>query len=92
MQYLRWLINIPGTDKQSFGFGGTGKKSHDRQFDDYGPVFTKDDVITCLMDLDEGAIAYWLVPQQRTMLCQAIMHDAARTVCLLVSHTHWPPG
>ncbi|XP_013401969.1 ATP-dependent RNA helicase DDX1-like, partial [Lingula anatina] len=27
-----------GTDNQSFGFGGTGKKSHGRQFDNYGEV------------------------------------------------------
>ena len=25
-----------GTDRQSFGFGGTGKKSHNRAFDTYG--------------------------------------------------------
>jgi len=25
-----------GTDQQGFGFGGTGKKSHARQFDDFG--------------------------------------------------------
>ncbi len=28
-----------GTDKQSFGYGGTGKKSHARQFDDYGQAY-----------------------------------------------------
>lgn len=27
-----------GTDKQGFGFGGTGKKSFGRQFDTYGEV------------------------------------------------------
>ena len=25
-----------GTDRHSFGYGGTGKKSHDRKFEDYG--------------------------------------------------------
>ncbi|KAI8759448.1 ATP-dependent RNA helicase DDX1, partial [Biomphalaria glabrata] len=25
-----------GTDKFGFGFGGTGKKSFDKKFDDYG--------------------------------------------------------
>ena len=29
---------FPGTDKQGFGFGGTGKKSFGRQFDSYGEV------------------------------------------------------
>ncbi len=27
-----------GTDKEGFGFGGTGKMSHGRQFDSYGEV------------------------------------------------------
>lgn len=27
-----------GTDKFGFGFGGTGKKSFNKQFDDYGEV------------------------------------------------------
>lgn len=27
-----------GTDRHSFGFGGTGKKSHNRSFDSYGEV------------------------------------------------------
>lgn len=27
-----------GTDKFGFGFGGTGKKSHNKQFDSYGEV------------------------------------------------------
>ena len=27
-----------GTDNQSYGFGGTGKKSFNRQFDSYGEV------------------------------------------------------
>jgi ATP-dependent RNA helicase DDX1 len=28
-----------GTDKQSFGYGGTAKKSHARQFDSYGETY-----------------------------------------------------
>jgi len=28
-----------GTDRQGFGFGGTGKKSFGRSFDDYGQTF-----------------------------------------------------
>ena len=30
-----------GTDKEGFGFGGTGKKSFGRQFDSYGEVIEK---------------------------------------------------
>jgi ATP-dependent RNA helicase DDX1 len=28
-----------GTDRMGFGFGGTGKKSNNKQFDTYGEVF-----------------------------------------------------
>lgn len=30
-----------GTDRHGFGFGGTGKKSHERKFEDYGRPFSK---------------------------------------------------
>ena len=43
-----------GTDKEGFGFGGTGKKSHGRQFDSYGEVC----MIVCMYDCmspDAGA-------------------------------------
>lgn len=41
-----------------FGFGGTGKKSNNRQFDDYGEAFGKNDVIACLIDVDNGEIKF----------------------------------
>lgn len=41
-----------GTDKLGFGFGGTGKKSNSKQFDNYGEAYGKDDVIGCYLDLD----------------------------------------
>jgi ATP-dependent RNA helicase DDX1 len=47
-----------GTDKNGFGFGGTGKKSNNRQFDDYGEPFTKGDVIGCYIDLDKEKIGF----------------------------------
>lgn len=47
-----------GTDKFSFGFGGTGKKSHARQFDDYGEAFGMHDVIGCLLDLVKNEIRF----------------------------------
>lgn len=47
-----------GTDRLSFGFGGTGKKSHNRQFDDYGEPFGKSDVITCVLDLDRSEVSF----------------------------------
>jgi len=47
-----------GTCRFGFGFGGTGKKSNNRQFDDYGGAFGKGDVIGCYLDLDNAEIAY----------------------------------
>ncbi|EFJ48542.1 hypothetical protein VOLCADRAFT_90875 [Volvox carteri f. nagariensis] len=43
-----------GTDRLGFGFGGTGKKSHQRQFDSYGEPFGKGDVIGCMLDCTGG--------------------------------------
>lgn len=40
-----------GTDKHTFGYGGTGKKSHAKQFSDYGEPFGKGDCIGCSVDL-----------------------------------------
>ncbi|XP_050296247.1 ATP-dependent RNA helicase Ddx1 [Anthonomus grandis grandis] len=47
-----------GTDRFGWGFGGTGKKSHNKQFTDYGEAFGKNDVITCLVDFDKGEIKF----------------------------------
>ncbi|XP_034949654.1 ATP-dependent RNA helicase Ddx1 [Chelonus insularis] len=47
-----------GTDKFGFGFGGTGKKSNCKQFDNYGESFGMHDVIGCLLDLDKGEIRF----------------------------------
>ena len=47
-----------GTCRFGFGFGGTGKKSNNKQFDTYGEPFGKSDVIGCLLDLDDLKIYY----------------------------------
>lgn len=47
-----------GTDRQSFGYGGTGKKSFAKQFDDYGEAFGIHDVIGCYLNLDNGVIGF----------------------------------
>ncbi len=47
-----------GTDANSFGFGGTGKKSHQRQFDSYGESFGLNDVLGCFLDLDSGTMSW----------------------------------
>uniref|UniRef100_A0AAQ5YT15 ATP-dependent RNA helicase n=1 Tax=Amphiprion ocellaris TaxID=80972 RepID=A0AAQ5YT15_AMPOC len=47
-----------GTDKYGFGFGGTGKKSNNKQFDSYGEEFTMHDTIGCYLDMDKGQIYF----------------------------------
>ncbi|XP_051501529.1 ATP-dependent RNA helicase DDX1 [Myxocyprinus asiaticus] len=47
-----------GTDKYGFGFGGTGKKSNNKQFDSYGEEFTMHDTIGCYLDLDKGHMSF----------------------------------
>ncbi|KAL3117863.1 hypothetical protein niasHT_006295 [Heterodera trifolii] len=47
-----------GTDDQGWGFGGTGKKSHAGQFEDYGQSFTLGDTIGCFLDLEMGKIHF----------------------------------
>ena len=47
-----------GKDKQSFGYGGTGKRSHAGEFADYGVRFGKGDVVGCCLDWEQGSISY----------------------------------
>jgi len=47
-----------GTCRFGFGFGGTGKKSNNKQFDSYGRAFGKEEVIGCYLDLDSLEIYY----------------------------------
>lgn len=47
-----------GCDKESFGYGGTGKKSTGKQFSDYGGPYGLNDVIGCFIDLDSGTMKY----------------------------------
>lgn len=47
-----------GTDRFGYGFGGTGKKSNAKQFNDYGEAFGMHDVIGCFLDLTKGEIKF----------------------------------
>eukprot|EP00026_Physarum_polycephalum_P004090 Phypoly_transcript_04107.p1 GENE.Phypoly_transcript_04107~~Phypoly_transcript_04107.p1 ORF type:complete len:722 (+),score=91.51 Phypoly_transcript_04107:71-2236(+) len=47
-----------GTDRLGFGFGGTGKKSNNKQFDTYGEPFGLNDKIGCYIDLDNFTIGF----------------------------------
>lgn len=47
-----------GTDRHSFGYGGTAKKSHARQFNTYGEEYKQGDVVGCLFDGDQGTLSF----------------------------------
>lgn len=47
-----------GTDKFSFGFGGTGRKSNNKQFDPYGEEFGMNDAIGCCLDLQQYEVRF----------------------------------
>ncbi|GMH45072.1 hypothetical protein BSKO_13029 [Bryopsis sp. KO-2023] len=47
-----------GTDNHSFGFGGTGKKSNNRQFESYGEPYAMGDVIGCILDIPGSTISF----------------------------------
>uniref|UniRef100_A0A6G1SJY3 ATP-dependent RNA helicase n=1 Tax=Aceria tosichella TaxID=561515 RepID=A0A6G1SJY3_9ACAR len=48
-----------GTDRDGWGYGGTAKKSNNKQFLDYGETFgEKWDSIGCLLNLESGDISF----------------------------------
>ncbi|RWS06321.1 ATP-dependent RNA helicase Ddx1-like protein [Dinothrombium tinctorium] len=82
-----------GTDKNGWGYGGTGKKSNSRNFENYGVTFgDRGDVIGNMLDLDNGLIswskngqdlgvAYQLHPQQ----CNQVFFPTVCTKNAMVS-------
>uniref|UniRef100_A0A3Q3WBQ3 B30.2/SPRY domain-containing protein n=1 Tax=Mola mola TaxID=94237 RepID=A0A3Q3WBQ3_MOLML len=55
---IGWSINHSSTqlgeEPFSFGYGGTGKKSENCKFADFGEKFRENDVIGCYIDFDSG--------------------------------------
>lgn len=47
-----------GDTSDGWGYGGTGKKSHNNNFSDYGGAFRVGDVIGCIVDCDQGTISF----------------------------------
>ncbi|CAM4535528.1 unnamed protein product [Leuciscus chuanchicus] len=43
-----------GEEPFSFGYGGTGKKSSNCKFEDYGEKFSENDIIGCYIDFESG--------------------------------------
>jgi ATP-dependent RNA helicase DDX1 len=58
--FLNASLDGLGTDASSWGYGGTGKKSHNKKFEDYGTKFGKGDVVTCMLNLETMGISYAL--------------------------------
>ncbi|XP_060768561.1 heterogeneous nuclear ribonucleoprotein U-like protein 1 [Neoarius graeffei] len=66
-----------GEEPLSYGYGGTGKKSSNCKFEDYGERFAENDVIGCYLDFESGdqvQVAFskngkWLGP------CYRISHE-----------------
>lgn len=48
-----------GTDRSGFGYGGTAKKSNNKQFTDYGhPFGEKFDIVGCVFDINTGELSF----------------------------------
>ena len=43
----------------TFAARAIGKKSHNRQFEDYGESYGQNDVVGCLLDCDSHSISYF---------------------------------
>ena len=69
-------------DKHSFGFGGTGKKSHDKQFDTYGEPFGLHDVIGCLLDLDAATVSFRCVLALLAVTSPEALIPSLRHACI----------
>lgn len=44
-----WWLVLLGEEPFSYGYGGTGKKSCNSKFENYGEPFAENDIITCLL-------------------------------------------
>ncbi|GJD10941.1 Probable ATP-dependent RNA helicase ddx1 [Galdieria sulphuraria] len=47
-----------GTDSEGLGYGGTGKKSHNREFANYGEPYGEGDIIGCFIDFEESRLFF----------------------------------
>jgi len=47
-----------GDSAESWGWGGTGKKSHNSEFKDYGGQFRAGDVVGCIVDMDNLTVSF----------------------------------
>jgi len=47
-----------GDTAEGWGWGGTGKKSHNNEYADYGGPFHAGDVIGCIIDMEQSTISF----------------------------------
>eukprot|EP01041_Mallomonas_annulata_P009470 gene9470-19665_t len=47
-----------GMDSHGFGYGGTGKRSYNRAFENYGESYGNGDIIGCSIDIENNVIEY----------------------------------
>lgn len=47
-----------GDTAEGWGYGGTGKKSHNNEYADYGGPFHAGDVIGCIIDMEQSTISF----------------------------------
>jgi ATP-dependent RNA helicase DDX1 len=70
---IGWSVPVAqldlGTDNQGFGYGGTGKKSFEKQFDDYGETYGINDIIGSLIDLDQMKIQFFKNGELENIYC-----------------------
>nr|CAD7412483.1 unnamed protein product [Timema poppensis] len=94
-----------GTDRFGFGFGGTGKKSNNKQFDSYGDSFGMHDVIGCFLNLDKGEISFskngvhlgtaFTIPQQikaSALFPAVVLKNAEMSFNFGAQPFKYPPG
>eukprot|EP01132_Coremiostelium_polycephalum_P007819 gene7819-9627_t len=55
---LKRSTTLIGTDKFSWGYGGTGKKSTEGKFENYGVAYGTNDTIGCYIDFDAGIMGF----------------------------------
>ncbi|KAK9822994.1 hypothetical protein WJX81_003865 [Elliptochloris bilobata] len=69
-----------GTDRHGFGYGGTGKRSLERRFEDYGRPYGKGDVVGCLLDCEAGEAAFTLNGEPLGLAFALPAHMRSRTL------------
>jgi len=53
-----WKTSNLGASEQSWGYSKTGKKGDGKGFQDFGMPFTNGDVVTTIVDMDLGTLAF----------------------------------